>query len=67
MQDILPLWRGYELTGDRGFLDKGAQMMETSILDERYQGSAFGVSRYWEVQDTLYYYGLWLAEHGGTG
>jgi hypothetical protein len=67
MQDILPLWWGYELTGDKAFLEKGAQMMEASILDEKQQGAAFGVSRYWEMQDILHYYGLWLEEHGTTG
>jgi hypothetical protein len=64
MQDILPLWWGYELTGDKTFLEKGAQMMEASILDEQRKGSAFGVSRYWEMQDILYYYSLWLSETG---
>jgi hypothetical protein len=36
-------------------------------LDEKQKGAAFGVSRYWEMQDILYYYGLWLQEQGGTG
>ena len=58
MQDILPLFWGYELTGDKVFLEKGAQMMRESILAERHNGSAFGLSRYWEMQDILYYYGL---------
>jgi len=31
-------------------------MMRASILDEKYKGSAFGLSRYWEMQDILYYY-----------
>src|SRR5579872_924600 len=56
MQDILPLFWGYELTGDSRFLEIGAQTMQASILDEKYKGSAFGLSRYWEMQDILYYY-----------
>ena len=59
MQDILPLFWGYELTGDKTFLEKGAQMMRESILNERHNGSTFGLSRYWEMQDILYYYGLY--------
>ena len=60
MQDILPIFWGYELTGDESFLARGARMMEASILDEKQQGAAFGLSRYWEMQDILYYYGLHL-------
>lgn len=56
MQDILPLFWGYELTGDRRFLAIGAQMMQASILDEKHKGAAFGLSRYWEMQDILYHY-----------
>lgn len=56
MQDILPIFWGYELTDDKRFLEIGAQMMRASILDEKYKGSAFGLSRYWEMQDILYYY-----------
>ena len=63
MQDILPLFWGYELTGDKTFLEKGAQMMRESILDERHKGSAFGLSRYWEMQDILYYYGLYKQQN----
>lgn len=59
MQDVLPLFWGYELTGDKAFLEKGAQVMRESILAERHNGSAFGLSRYWEMQDILYYYGLY--------
>lgn len=58
MQDILPLFWGYELTGGKAFLEKGAQMMQASILDEKQKGAAFGLSRYWEMQDILYYYGM---------
>ena len=57
-QDILPLFWGYELTGDEAFLEKGAQMMRESILGEKNRGRAFGLSRYWEMQDILYYWGL---------
>jgi len=60
MQDILPIFWGYELTGDEAFLARGARMMEASILDEDRRGAAFGLSRYWEMQDILYYYGLHL-------
>ena len=59
VQDILPLFWGYELTGDETFLEKGSQMMRESILDERRKGRAFGLSRYWEMQDILYYWGLY--------
>ncbi len=62
MQDIMPLFWGYELTGDKAFLEKGGQMMQESILDERHKGSAFGLSRYWEMQDILYYYGLYKGQ-----
>jgi len=65
MQDILPLFWGYELTGDKTFLEKGAQMMQKSILDERHKGSAFGLSRYWEMQDILYYYDLYKKQKHG--
>ena len=58
LQDVAPLFWGYELTGDRTFLEKGARMVEVSILDEKHQGAAFGFSRYWEAQDVLYYYGM---------
>ena len=58
MQDVLPLFWGYELTGDTAFLTKGAEVMEESVLAERRNGAAFGLSRYWEMQDILYYYGL---------
>lgn len=58
MQNVAPLFWGYELTGDKIFLEKGARMMKTSILDEKYKGAAFRLSRYWEMQDILYYYGL---------
>ncbi|MBI3852049.1 MAG: hypothetical protein HY298_17460 [Verrucomicrobia bacterium] len=59
MQDIMPLFWGYELTGDKAFLEKGGQMMQESILDERHKGRAFSLIRYWEMQDILYYYGLY--------
>ena len=59
MQDVLPLFWGYELTGDERFLEKGAQVMRASVLDEKHRGAAFGLSRYWEMQDILYYYGLY--------
>ena len=65
MQDILPLFWGYELTGDERFLEKGAQVMEASILDEKQRGQAFGLSRYWEMQDILYYYGLYRVHQAG--
>ncbi len=55
MQDILPLFWGYELTGDGAFLKKGMQVMQGSILAERNKGSAFGLSRYWEMQDILHW------------
>jgi hypothetical protein len=58
MQDIVPIFWGYELTGDKRFLEFGAQVMQASILDEKFKGSAFGLSRYWEMQDILYYYGM---------
>jgi hypothetical protein len=58
LQDILPLFWGYELTGDAAFLDQGARMMRESILHERWNGAAFGLSRYWELPDTLHYYAL---------
>ncbi len=56
--DILPLWWGYELTGNPALLDHGAQMMRTSILGQEKGGLM--LSRYWEMQDTLCYYDLWL-------
>jgi hypothetical protein len=59
MQDVLPIFWGYELTGDKTFLEKGADVMRKSILADRHRGSAFGLSRYWEMQDILYYYGLY--------
>jgi uncharacterized protein YyaL (SSP411 family) len=55
MQDILPLFWGYELTGDRAFLKKGMEVMKGSILADRNKGSAFGLSRYWEMQDILHW------------
>ena len=58
MQDVTPLFWGYELTGDKTFLEKGLRMMEVSIMDEKRKGAAFGLSRYWEMQDILYYYAL---------
>jgi len=58
LQDVVPLFWGYELTGDRRFLEKGVQVMEASILDETHQGMSFGLSRYWEMQDILYYFRL---------
>ncbi|MEW6749893.1 MAG: hypothetical protein AB1505_02830, partial [Candidatus Latescibacterota bacterium] len=64
LQDVLPLFWGYELTGDERFLEKGAQVMEASILAPEHKGVAFGLSRYWEMQDALYYYGLWLEREG---
>lgn len=64
MQDIMPLFWGYELTGERTFLEKGAQMMQASILDEKQNGAAFGLSRYWEMQDVLYYYSLAKQQEG---
>ncbi len=60
MQDIMPLFWGYELTGDDAFLERGAQMIHASILDDRHNGGAFGLSRYWEMQDILYYYGRYV-------
>ncbi|MFH1572102.1 MAG: hypothetical protein ABIL09_29190 [Gemmatimonadota bacterium] len=63
MQDILPLFWGYELTGDEAFLEKGAAVMRESILPESQRGVAFGLSRYWEMQDILYYYGLYRERH----
>ena len=65
MQDVVPLFWGYELTGDRRFLEKGVQVMEASILDEAHQGMAFGLSRYWEMQDILYYFRLAREMDGG--
>ena len=67
MQDIVPLFWGYELTGDRALLEKGAQVMEASILDERQKGAAFGLVRYWEMQDILYYYGRYQAAKAPKG
>ncbi len=61
LQDVLPLFWGYELTGDERFLEKGAQVMAASVLAPEQKGAAFGLSRYWEMQDILYYYGIWLA------
>ena len=58
MQDILPLFWGYELTGDKTFLDKGLQVMQVSILDPKRKGGALGLTRYWDMQDILYYYAL---------
>ena len=58
LQDIAPLFWGYELTGDKAFLEKGRQMMQASVLDEKLNGGAFGLWRYHEMQDILYYYGL---------
>jgi len=63
LQDILPLFWGYELTSDATFLKKGAQVMRESILAERHNGRAFGLSRYWEMQDILYYYSLYKQQH----
>ncbi len=63
LQDVLPLFWGYELTGDETFLVKGAQMMQASILAPERKGAAFGLSRYWEMQDILYYYGLYKQQH----
>ena len=63
MQDILPLFWGHELTGDEAFLKKGMQMMRENILAERGKGSAFGLSRYWEMQDILH--GMRVAQEAG--
>ncbi|MFA6108862.1 MAG: hypothetical protein WDA75_08835 [Candidatus Latescibacterota bacterium] len=60
LQDIAPLFWGYELTGDERLLAKGVEVMRASILAEDQRGAAFGLSRYWEMQDVLYYYGLAL-------
>ena len=55
LQDVLPLFWGYELTGETAFLDKARQVMEACILAEEYRGQALGLSRYWELQDVLHY------------
>ena len=55
LQDVLPLFWGYELTGDAAFLDKAQQVMEACILADEYRGRALGLSRYWELQDVLHY------------
>ncbi len=63
LEDVVGLFWGYELTGNELFLDRGAQMMRESILAERHNGAAFGLARYWETQDILYYYGLYKQQH----
>jgi hypothetical protein len=52
---VLPLFWGYELTGDRTFLEKAAQMMR----DENALAQGFDLSYFWEMQDVLFYYGLY--------
>ncbi len=55
LQDVLPLFWGYELTGETAFLDKAQQVMKACILAEEFRGQALGLSRYWELQDVLHY------------
>ena len=55
LQDVLPLYWGYELTGDAAFLEKARQVMDACIFAEEYRGQALGLSRYWELQDVLHY------------
>jgi hypothetical protein len=58
MQDLLPLLWGYELTGDAAFLDKADQVVRASLLAEEHRGKALDLSRYWELQDMVYYLDL---------
>ena len=65
MQDVLPFFWGYELTGNDMFLEKGADMVRESILADARGGAAFGLARYWEMQDTLYYFDLYNKSQAG--